>query len=106
MKKNGTAREKRIIAKMIKIYCGKKHKSDGLCSDCSNLLVYCENKINSCRWIKNKPNCSSCTTVCFSKENREKLRNIMRFSGPRLLYLDPAALFLWIFRKLFNKREI
>lgn len=97
--------EKMIIAKMISIYCRGKHNSDELCRDCSNLLDYCGKKIDSCRWIENKPNCSSCTTVCFSKENREKLRKIMRFSGPRLLYLDPAAIFLWIFRKLFNKRE-
>lgn len=83
-------REQKTIGKMVKMYCRSKHNSHkSLCEDCSNLLTYALSKIDRCLFGEEKPACSECWVHCYAKENREKIRIVMRFAGPRMMYTHP-----------------
>lgn len=73
---------------MIRLYCKKKHKSD-LCEDCHKLLDYSFKRIDSCRHKESKTFCSMCQTHCYSPNMKSEIREVMKFSGPRMLIYNP-----------------
>lgn len=83
--------EKRIVEKMIRIYCKNKHTEKSICSECLNLLNYAHLKLDKCKYQKNKPSCKKCITHCYKVEERNKIKNVMRFAGPRILWQHPIA---------------
>ena len=75
---------------MIKIFCNKKHSTkNNLCSDCNDLLDYAINRLSKCPYQEKKPTCGKCTIHCFQGEYREKVKEVMRFSGKRMLFKHP-----------------
>ncbi len=85
-------REAKILEVMIGIYCHKHHKypgNKGLCDSCQYLLDYSQNRLNNCPQIDNKPTCAKCTIHCYNTNNREEIRRVMRYSGPRMLFKRP-----------------
>ena len=83
-------REKRTINAMIIIYCHSQHENKtGLCDECNKTLEYAFLKIEHCRHHSKKPVCNKCTIHCFSKEMREKIKIIMRFAGPKMIFKHP-----------------
>lgn len=93
--------ETKALRKMIELYCNKKHDSPKrLCSDCSELFEYAQDRLNRCTYGLNKPVCSKCSIHCYKPNMREKIREVMRFSGPRLIFHSPVFLLLYLFRKL------
>ncbi|MDD3394746.1 MAG: nitrous oxide-stimulated promoter family protein [Anaerotignum sp.] len=77
---------------MIEIYCHRKHGTAiGLCEDCNNLLSYAFQRIESCPFMETKTFCSNCKVHCYNPTMREKIRQVMAFSGPRLLLVHPIA---------------
>ena len=81
-------KEKRILAVMIKIYCRKKHRSQDLCEECRALLSYALNRLDHCRDGENKGFCNQCYH-CYNKVNQAKIRKVMGFSGPRMIFYHP-----------------
>lgn len=81
--------EKRVIKKMITLYCRKKHGAQELCSACMELSEYAMSRLQKCRYRKNKPLCNACSIHCYSSNKREQIKNVMRFSGPRIIFIDP-----------------
>ena len=96
-------REKATVQKMIHIFCEKKHKTaDGvLCSECQTLLNYSNNRLEHCQFQENKPTCRKCTVHCYSPKMRERIKQVMRFSGPRIALSAPVV---WL-RHRFHDRE-
>ena len=95
--------EETTIEKMIGIYCGNKHDSaDNLCDDCRELLTYAISRINKCPHHP-KPKCSACTTHCFNTSHREKIKQVMKYAGPRMLVRHPI-LAVKHFRKTDTKK--
>ncbi len=91
-------KEKRTIEKMITIYCQAKHGSKGqLCKECESLLNYALRKLEKCPFGEDKPPCKKCKIHCYSEEKREKIREVMKFSGPRMLIINPLE---WIRHKV------
>lgn len=88
-------REQRVVACMIELYCRKKHHTkEGLCPDCAALLTYARSRSEHCPFMEHKTFCSRCPVHCYKPEMREKIRQVMRFSGPRMLLVHPVlALF-------------
>lgn len=86
-------KEKKTVEFMIRYYCRKFHPDTYLCNDCKTLLDYAKLKLDKCRYGDNKKSCKKCTTHCYNKEYREKIRTIMRYTGPRMIYLKPLKLF-------------
>lgn len=83
-------KEKRILIVMIKIYCRKKHRSQDLCEECRALLNYALNRLNHCRYGVNKGFCNHCPSPCYNQANQAKIRKVMGFSGPRLIFYHPV----------------
>lgn len=84
-------REKRVVSLMIRLYCRKQHKPDGkLCPECEALLQYAQMRSEKCPFMETKTFCSNCRVHCYKPEMREKIRAVMRFSGPRMLLHHPV----------------
>jgi len=91
-------KEKRTIRKMVSIYCRSKHSTDGkLCPECQEMLDYAFKRLDMCPFGEEKPPCKKCRVHCYSSDKREKIKEIMRFSGPRMLFFSP---FDWIIHKI------
>ena len=83
-------REKRIVSLMIAIYCRAKHGRRGLCPDCAALDAYARLRSDRCPFMETKTFCSNCRVHCYRPDMREKIRAVMRFSGPRMLFYHPV----------------
>lgn len=85
-------REKRMVSQMIALYCKKKHRTKGvLCPDCAALDAYARLRSEKCPFMETKTFCSNCRVHCYKADMREKIREVMRFSGPRMLFSHPVA---------------
>ncbi len=92
--------EKNVVDKMIRIYCRKKHKSKSeLCVECTRIHQYAFGKLDKCPFGENKTACKDCKVHCYQKEMREKVRDIMRFSGPRMMIYYPKDFVIHILKK-------
>lgn len=88
-------KEQKIVAEMIRLYCRKNHEAaGGLCKDCQELLEYARKRSENCPFMEKKTFCSNCKVHCYKTDMREKIRGVMRFSGPRMLLYHPF-LALW-----------
>ena len=82
-------REKETVSLMISIYCRKKHGSKVLCSDCATLDDYARQRSDKCPFTETKTFCSNCKVHCYKPDMREKIREVLRFSGPRMIFHHP-----------------
>ncbi len=81
--------EKNIVNLMIKIYCrGNKHL-DPPCDSCSDLIDYVEEKIDICPFMETKTFCSNCAIHCYNDSMQKKIKKVMRYSGPRMIFHHP-----------------
>ncbi|MBN2638092.1 MAG: nitrous oxide-stimulated promoter family protein [Bacteroidales bacterium] len=86
-----TIREKRTVRKMMLIYCHHHHQTTGeiICPDCNDLLNYANQRIEKCPFSPDKPTCKNCTVHCYAPKKQEAIKNVMRFSGPRMMWHAP-----------------
>ena len=84
-------REQETIQKMIFLYCRENHKpvDQGLCEECGALLDYSLERLHRCPFGENKSTCAKCTIHCYRPAMREKVRQVMRYAGPRMLFHHP-----------------
>ncbi len=79
------------------------HKTHGkLCEDCNQLNNYALERLLYCPFQENKPVCSECTVHCYKMDMREKVKKVMRYSGPRMIFRHP---YLAIMHLLHEKRK-
>jgi len=75
---------------MIYLYCRGQHgNKDGLCLECGNLFEYVTKCLEKCPLKDNKPRCSKCPVHCYKPDMRVKIRAVMKYAGPRMLYRHP-----------------
>ena len=85
------AREKEVVSHMIRLYCKKKHHTKkGLCPHCAALDAYARARSDKCPFMETKTFCSNCKVHCYRPDMREQIRDVMRFSGPRMLLVHPV----------------
>lgn len=74
------------------------HRS-ALCPQCQQLLTYAHQRLERCKFGERKPSCTRCPVHCYKPAMREQIRQVMRYSGPRMLLHDPivAIVHLWDF---------
>ena len=79
------------VTEMIGIFCRDIHKTDGvhLCHECQDLLDYVEKRVAACPRMEDKTFCSACNTHCYAPNRRERIRMIMRYSGPKMIFHSP-----------------
>ena len=87
------AREKALVSQMIALYCKKKHRpgKQGLCPQCRELDAYARMRSDRCPFMETKTFCSNCKVHCYKPEMREKIREVMRFAGPRMVFHHPVT---------------
>lgn len=90
--------EKRTVERMIKLYCQLKEGNGVLCENCCELKDYALKRLDNCPFGENKTSCKRCKIHCYKPEMREKIREVMRFSGPRMLLHHPIDAIKHIFR--------
>ncbi len=97
--------EKKVVSRMIAIYCRSRHDSqNGLCEECESLNSYALLRLERCPFGDGKPSCGSCTIHCYKKDMREKIRDVMRFAGPRMLLLHPIDTIKHYYKEIRKKR--
>lgn len=93
MKANGPRihREKRTVAAMIDLYCHAEHGTHkDLCSDCQALHDYAMQRLEHCPFGEAKTTCANCTVHCYKPIMRERVRVVMRYAGPRMMWKHPV----------------
>ena len=98
---NRIDREKKVVGLMIAVYCRKNHGcADGLCDECRGLLDYARQRLDRCPKGNAKPSCRLCEIHCYSPSQRESIRAVMRFAGPRMLFAHPLAAIWHLYKEL------
>ncbi len=87
-------REINTVTVMIAIYCHGNHSSNGLCRECSFLLDYARQRLEKCPFQEGKTTCVKCPVHCYKPNMRERIKTVMRYSGPRMTYKHPIAAIL------------
>lgn len=89
----------RLIGKFVEVYCAGRHGSSErspfalpgdlgqrkLCRECAAFMAYAVGKRIKCPLEAEKPSCKHCRIHCYAAEQREKVREIMGYSGRRLM---------------------
>ena len=97
--------ERKVVELMIKLYCEKKHKNKELCNDCNELLEYVNLRLNKCPFGDQKTFCSNCKIHCYKPIMRDKIKEVMRFSGPRMLFYHPIIAIKHLKETIKEKRK-
>jgi len=85
------AREKKTVTAMIRVYCRGRHGSTGeLCPACGELHSYAMCRLDRCPFGEEKPACAKCPIHCYRPEMRERIREVMRYAGPRMMLRHPV----------------
>jgi hypothetical protein len=92
--------EQQVAEQMIRLYCRKKEGNGELCPSCAELLQYARMRLEHCRFGENKTTCKKCPVHCYRPEMRERIRKVMRWAGPRMIWYHPAAAIRHLFREL------
>jgi hypothetical protein len=82
--------EQRTVEAMVSLYCHAHHgRTEGLCDACISLAAYARQRLAGCIYQGNKPTCGRCPIHCYKPEMRKKIQEVMRYSGPRMLWRHP-----------------
>jgi len=85
------ARERKTLRFMIEIYCkGIHHQGVPLCRDCEELHDYAMARLDECPFQEEKPTCKDCAVHCYQEDYSDRIKSVMRFSGPRMIYRHPV----------------
>ena len=88
-------RERRTLEAMTVIYCRDIHGgAAGLCAPCRELVDYANQRLDRCPFGPEKPTCVKCPIHCYGAAHRERVRTVMRYSGPRMLWRHPLLALL------------
>lgn len=95
------AREKRTISQMVALYCAGNHEAavrietahcgEAVCADCLAIDANAVQRTERCRKMDEKTSCEQCGNHCYRPVDRERIREVMRYAGPRMLGKHPLA---------------
>lgn len=84
-------REKAVVGRMIAMYCRAHHGGGEMCAECRELLEYARKRLSLCPKGNAKTSCRKCLIHCYAPDKREQIRSVMRYAGPRMLFVHPVA---------------
>jgi hypothetical protein len=93
-------REQKTVEAMIRLYCRANHGAVHLCAECAGLLEYAGQRLRRCPYGQQKPTCLHCVIHCYRPEMKERIRKVMRYAGPRIMFRHP----LLAMRHLIDER--
>ncbi len=74
---------------MVEMYCNHHHDAEELCPTCLELIAYADRRLDLCPYGGAKPACTQCPIHCYRPGPLEEMRQVMQFSGPRMLKKHP-----------------
>lgn len=102
--------EKEVVTWMIKKYCRGNHKlkhnGNVPCEDCKQLIEYAVFRSDKCPFIETKTFCNNCKVHCYKPEMRAKIKEVMRYSGPRMLFSHPVMAISHVILSRREKKEV
>jgi hypothetical protein len=99
-------REKKTLEAMIRIYCHSLHNTEGnVCMKCQKILDYSIEHLGKCPYGVDKPACNTCPIHCYETEMRERIRAIMRYAGPKMLFPHPILSLYHLLDKQKNSQD-
>ena len=89
----------RLIGTFVEVYCSGKHSGADktalplpgglgerhLCPECASFMQYAVTRRIKCPLEAEKPTCKHCRIHCYSRPNLEKVKEIMAYSGRKLI---------------------
>ena len=83
-------RELDTVTLMIELYC-RDHQNDDkpICNECTELLDYAAKRLSNCPFQEHKTTCGKCSVHCYKKDMRQKIVDVMRYSGPKMIWKHP-----------------
>jgi hypothetical protein len=89
----------RLLGKFVEVYCSGKHcgavmssfvlpaglGSRTICTECASFLEYAVVKRLNCPLEAEKPSCKHCRIHCYAPQQRDKVREMMSYSGRNLM---------------------
>ncbi len=98
--RNRVEEEKDTVELMIRMYCRHREGNKELCVSCAQLLDYARERLDRCRFSGSKPSCRKCLVHCYRKDMRERVRAVMRWTGPRMFLYHPVIAVKHLVREL------
>ena len=92
--------EKQVVEFMIRLYCRRKEGNKELCDNCKELLDYALLRLSCCKYGDKKPTCKQCVIHCYQPIMKSRIKEVMRWSGPRMLFYHPIAAIKHLAREL------
>ena len=101
-------KEKKLIPVMIKKYCHGKHgtKGEELCEECKALTEYALFRLEKCPFKVNKKFCSFCKIHCYKPDMRERIKDVMKWAGPRMIFTHPVFAMGHVLQMISYKKKL
>ena len=102
-------KEQLVVSEMIALYCRKKHgvASKGeLCPECKKLCEYAQARSEHCPFMEEKTFCANCRVHCYKPGMRECIREVMRFSGSRMIWYHPGMALWHLISSKYEKNRM
>jgi hypothetical protein len=100
-------RERRTIRAMIAVYCrGHRHGAGPVCPECQGLLDYALARLDRCPFGPEKTTCANCPIHCYKPDMRQRVRDVMRYAGPRMMLRHPVLALLHSLDGLMRKPKL
>ena len=97
------AQEKRTVEQMIRLYCRHNEGEQELCPACKELLDYAHARLARCPFGERKKTCRRCPVHCYKRDMRERMRLVMRYAGPRMLWRHPVAALRHLWQEILSR---
>lgn len=80
--------ERETVLAMIDLYYRSKNDADAILEQ-EDMTNYAMKRLDFCQFGEDKPTCRVCPVHCYQKTYRLKMKEIMRYAGPRMLIYHP-----------------
>ncbi len=92
--------EKNTVCQMIRLYSKYHLKQEVMSEEYEQLMSYACKRLDRCKFGENKTACKFCPIHCYAPKQREEIRKVMRWAGPRMIFFCPKQSFSHIFETI------
>ncbi len=97
------AEEIKTIKVMVNLFCRDHHRGLTPCEQCLELLEYTVERVKQCPLQEQRTTCGQCHVHCFKPSMQKKIKEVMRYAGPRMLKAHPVLAAKHILKGLVKK---
>ncbi|AFM39305.1 Nitrous oxide-stimulated promoter [Desulfosporosinus acidiphilus SJ4] len=94
------------VKTMLRLYCkGNHHPEEELCPECRELERYAMARLDHCKFGDQKPTCEKCPVHCYKPDMRNRMIEVMRYAGPRMVFVHPIMAFRHLLAGAKSRRK-